>query len=83
MDFLCLEVRIAEMNLAVCFNFFLPDLRTRLDEEFQFESGCWLKSNKEILKILLEKNCKKGVGGVLYYIIVLCLQWFSLKGFLK
>ena len=28
MDFACFEVRIAEINLAVCFNFFL---RTRLD----------------------------------------------------
>ena len=31
MDFVCYEVRIAEINLVVCFNFFLPDLRTRLD----------------------------------------------------
>ena len=27
-DFVCFELRIAESNLAVCFNFFLPDFRT-------------------------------------------------------
>ena len=31
MDFVYFEVRIAEINVAVCFNFFLPDLRTRLN----------------------------------------------------
>ena len=31
MDFVCFEVRIAEINLAICFNIFLPDLRTSLD----------------------------------------------------
>ena len=31
MDFVCFEVQIAEINLAICFNFFLPDLITSLD----------------------------------------------------
>ena len=31
MDFVCFEVRIAEINLVVGFNFFWTDFRTRLD----------------------------------------------------
>ena len=29
--FVCFEVRLAEINSAICVDFFLPNLRTRLD----------------------------------------------------